>query len=148
MIEVIVQRATGQSGMPGDEDFERWIEAVFGDRQDHVSVTVRLVDADESRRLNRRYRDQDKATNVLSFPAHFPQQLALPDIGDIIICAPVVEHEARQQGKPSIHHWAHLAVHGVLHLLGFDHVTDEQAELMEIREKLILAQLGVADPYA
>jgi len=148
MIEIIIQRATGQPGLPGDSDFERWIKAVFGNHPENVSVTVRLVDSEESRLLNQRFRQQDKATNVLSFPADIPAGLDLPDIGDIIICAPLVEREARQQSKQTIDHWAHLTVHGVLHLLGYDHISDQQASVMEAKEKLILAQLGVGDPYA
>ena len=115
-----------------------------------VEVSVRVVDADEIRALNERYRQQDKPTNVLSFPAELPAapagQPAL--LGDIIICAPVVRSEAEQQGKTLQSHWAHLLVHGTLHLLGYDHLQDADAERMEGLEASILAAHGIANPYA
>jgi probable rRNA maturation factor len=106
------------------------------------------VDTDDGRSLNRDYRGKDYATNVLSFPAEFPPGMDLPLIGDLAICAPVVLREAAEQGKAARDHWAHMTIHGVLHLLGYDHLVEQEAELMEALETRILAGLGIADPYA
>jgi probable rRNA maturation factor len=106
-------------------------------------VTLRIVGPAESRALNRRYRKKDKPTNVLSFPYDDPGLL-----GDIVICAAVVNREAREQGKRREAHWAHMVVHGVLHLLGFDHIRPADAKVMERRERAILARLSFPDPYA
>jgi len=116
-------------------------------------ITVRVVGAEEGRALNRDYRGRDCPTNVLSFPfAEIPPEamaeIGGPYIGDLVICAPVVAREAAEQGKPAAAHWAHMVVHGVLHLAGHDHRDDSEAEAMEARERGILAGLGVADPYA
>jgi probable rRNA maturation factor len=118
-----------------------------------VAITVRIVDAEEGRALNRDFRGRDYATNVLSFP--FPElppeamaELGGPYIGDLAICAEVVTREAGEQGKPVDAHWAHLIVHGVLHLAGYDHQTDDEARRMETRECAILADLGFPDPYS
>ncbi len=112
-----------------------------------AEISLRLVGEDEMRELNGRYRDRDYATNVLSFPAELPDAVDLPLLGDIVICAPVVRREALAQGKALNAHWDHMLVHGVLHLLGYDHVEDGEAELMESLERRILARLGHADPY-
>lgn len=105
-------------------------------------VTVRIVGAAESRALNRRYRGKDRPTNVLSFPYGEPGVL-----GDLVVCAPVVNREAREQGKSPAAHWAHMVVHGVLHLRGFDHIRAPDAKVMETRERAILARLSFPDPY-
>jgi probable rRNA maturation factor len=107
------------------------------------AVTIRVVGAAESRRLNRRFRGKDKPTNVLSFPYDVPGAL-----GDVVICAPVVNREAREQGKAPAAHWAHMVVHGVLHLLGHDHIRAADAKMMEARERAILARLSYPDPYS
>ena len=115
-------------------------------------LTVRIVDAEEGQRLNREFRGKDYATNVLSFPAEMPEGLPkgvkFPLLGDLVICAPVVAREADEQGKALNAHYAHLTVHGVLHLLGWDHEDDKEADAMEQLEREILAELGIADPYA
>jgi probable rRNA maturation factor len=110
-------------------------------------VAIRIVDADEGQALNLQYRGRDYATNVLSFPADLPPGVNLPLIGDLVICAPVVAREAAEQGKKPTDHWAHMTVHGTLHLLGYDHMEDAEAEAMEALETRILAGLGIADPY-
>jgi probable rRNA maturation factor len=143
---VTVQIATRRSGVPHARSFARWANAAFaaaGVRraQDPAELTIRVVGAAESRRLNRTWRRKNKATNVLSFAADAPV------LGDLVICAPVVAREAREQGKPSAAHWAHMVVHGVLHLLGYDHENDRDAARMEARETKILAQLGMPNPY-
>ena len=109
---------------------------------------VRAVDEAEGRRLNHEFRGRDRATNVLSFPFEPPPGVALDHLGDLVICAPVVAREASAQGKPAAAHWAHMVVHGMLHLQGYDHETDEQAADMEGRETRILTALGFAAPYA
>ena len=119
---------------------------------DGEAVTILLTDDDSVRDLNARFRGKDYATNVLSFPADLPEGLPedfdFPQLGDLVICAPVVVREAAEQGKALGDHYAHLTIHGVLHLLGFDHVEEAEAEEMEALERQILASLGIADPYA
>jgi probable rRNA maturation factor len=117
-------------------------------RRRPAEVAIRIVGIDEGRALNRDYRHKDYPTNVLSFPAELPPGVDLPLIGDLAICAPVVEREAAEQHKRPRDHWAHLTVHGTLHLLGYDHLVDTEAEAMEALETRILAGLGIADPYA
>ena len=112
-----------------------------------TAFTIRIVDEAESQELNRRYRGKDKSTNVLSFP-YDGDMLDVPILGDIVICGPVVAMEAQQQGKEPRAHWAHLVVHGCLHLLGYDHVQESEAEVMEACERKILAGMGFPDPYA
>lgn len=140
-----------RAGLPSPEDFRRWVAAALsaGGDTGPAALAVRLVDKDEGRRLNRDYRGKDYPTNVLSFPFEPPPGLdePLPERGDLVICAPVVAQEAREQGKPEADHWAHLVVHGVLHLLGYDHEQAAEAERMEALERRILADLGIADPY-
>ena len=127
----------------------RWIRAALAAP---AQLAVRIVDEDEGRALNRDYRGKDYATNVLSFPAEVPEGLPkgvkFPLLGDLVICAPVVAREADEQGKALNAHYAHLTVHGVLHLLGWDHEDDKEADAMEQLEREILAELGIADPYA
>ena len=146
-IELDVQRATTFEPVPDDRDFARWVDAALQDRK-QAAVTVRIVGRDESRRLNRRYRGKDTATNVLSFPADLPPEIGLPLLGDLVICAPLVDAEAAAQQKPVDAHWAHLTIHGVLHLLGYDHQAPDQAAEMEALEISLLASVGIADPYA
>jgi probable rRNA maturation factor len=146
-IEVEVQYAVAAEDLPTPKDFESWIAAALAGRDD-AELTVRVVGRDESRDLNARYRDKDAPTNVLSFPADLPPGVELPLLGDIVICAPLVEREARAQGKAIRAHWAHLTVHGLLHLLGYDHQEEAEAAAMEALETRILAGLGYADPYA
>jgi probable rRNA maturation factor len=182
-LDVTIQIATRRSGVPHAHSLRKWAAAAFcgevdgsvrgkvaGRRSQAQSLTgpplsIRIVGAAESRRLNRTWRGKDKPTNVLSFPSaplprgsqstvRFAQalgdkrQATGEPLGDLAICAPVVAREAREQGKPSSAHWAHMVVHGVLHLLGYDHEIDRDAELMEAREVAILAHFGYANPYA
>jgi probable rRNA maturation factor len=139
-----------RKGVPAAASFRRWVEAALhgARRRKATELAIRIVDTDEGRTLNREYRGKDYATNVLSFPAELPPGLNLPLIGDLAICAPVVAREAAEQGKRPLDHWAHMTVHGVLHLLGYDHIEDAEAEAMEALETRILAGLGIADPYA
>lgn len=139
-----------RTGLPASASFRRWVEAALrgAKRRKPVELAIRIVDIDEGRTLNRDYRGKDYATNVLSFPVELPPGVALPLIGDLAMCAPVVAREAAEQGKSARDHWAHLTVHGVLHLLGHDHIEDTEAEAMEALEIRILAGLGISDPYA
>ncbi len=147
-LHVDIQTACSQP-VPAEEDIRRWIAAALHGRttQEQVEVSVRIVDSDEMARLNETYRGKTGATNVLSFPAGLPVELAIPLLGDIVICAPVVRAEAAQQGKTERAHWAHMAVHGTLHLLGYDHIEEEEAAIMEALESAILSELNYACPY-
>jgi probable rRNA maturation factor len=146
-IDVDVQNATAVEPLPENEQLVLWVTFALRGKSD-VELTLRLVDRDESRALNLRYRGQDKPTNVLSFPAGLPSGLDLPLLGDIVICAPLVGEEAEKQHKSSQSHWAHLVIHGVLHLLGHDHQDEKEAVEMEAIEVDLLASLGFSDPYA
>ncbi len=134
-------------GLPSEALFQRWLDQVLPKFQAESEVTIRLVDEAESHDLNLTYRGKDKPTNVLSFPFEAPPEIELPLLGDLIICRQVVEQEAIEQQKSAEEHWAHMVIHGCLHLLGYDHIEDDEAEEMETLETEILAELGYADPY-
>ena len=148
VVDVVVDLGAAE-GVPSAETFEHWALAALegAGGPSRRELCIRLVDAEESRWLNRTYRGKDKPTNVLSFPA----QLELPDgqqiLGDVVVCAAVVAREARQQGKATSEHFAHMVVHGVLHLLGYDHDDEARAAVMEGLEREVLTGLGIADPY-
>ncbi len=134
---------------PSPELIRTWVEEALQLRKDPSEMTVRIVDVEEIQQLNRDYRHKDKPTNVLSFPFEVPEGIDdLPLLGDVVICAQVVREEAEQQNKVVMDHWAHMVVHGALHLLGFDHIEDDEAEEMEGLEIEILARLGINNPYA
>ena len=134
--------------IPSERQFEQWARAALVQQsQEDAELFIRVVDSEESRALNAEYRDKDKPTNVLSFAMEAPEYIEPRVLGDLIICADIVEQEAQQQAKPCEAHWAHMVVHGVLHLLGFDHQTDEGAVAMESLEIEILQGLGYANPY-
>ncbi|PXV58216.1 probable rRNA maturation factor [Dyella jiangningensis] len=148
-LSLSVGYAASRKGVPTSASFRQWVEAALrgAKRRKATELSIRIVDAKEGRTLNRDYRDKDYATNVLSFPVELPPGVKLPLIGDLVICAPVVAREAAEQGKQARDHWAHMTVHGVLHLLGYDHIEDDEAEAMEALETRILAGLGIDDPY-
>ncbi|MBZ6072240.1 MULTISPECIES: rRNA maturation RNase YbeY [Aeromonas] len=137
-----------EQGLPSEADFQRWLDGTVLGFQPEAEVTVRLVDEAESQDLNLTYRGKDKPTNVLSFPFEAPPGIDLPLLGDLVICRQVVEREAIEQDKSLEAHWAHMVVHGCLHLLGYDHIEDDEAEEMEQLERDIMHELGYADPYA
>lgn len=147
MIDLDLQVATDVDGIPDEASLRRWVAAVLAGRREEAQLTVRITDAAEITELNRDYRGKDKPTNVLSFPFEAPPGVELPLLGDIVICAQVVAEEAQQQGKPLEAHWAHMLVHGTLHLLGYDHMTEAEAAEMEGLEIELLAGLGYANPY-
>lgn len=148
VIELDLQVACVAAELPAREAFEAWAAAALaGEDRDAAELTIRIVDAAESAELNRRYRHRSGPTNVLSFPFEAPPGIELPLLGDLVICAPVVAREAAAQGKPAAAHWAHMVVHGILHLLGYDHLEEEEAAGMEALETAILARIGYPDPY-
>jgi probable rRNA maturation factor len=136
-----VQRGVAARGLPHPATVRRWAGSAL---QRAAAVTVRFVDGREGRALNRRFRGRDYATNVLTFVYDDAVSLA----GDIVLCAPVVEREARAQRKELVAHYAHLVIHGMLHLQGYDHARDDDAGRMEAREIALLRDLGYGDPYA
>lgn len=146
-----LQSATNASDLPDEALFHQWVSTALNGHCDVAELSIRLVDEPESQTLNADYRGKDKPTNVLSFPFEAPP--GVPDtelgglLGDLVICVPVVHRESEQQRKPLSHHWAHMVVHGTLHLLGYDHIEDEDAEQMEQLERDILAALSIPDPY-
>jgi len=148
-LDLSVQYACNRDGVPSRVEFRRWLRAA---EPGAARITVRIVDEDEGRELNRDYRGKDYATNVLTFAYGEGEDMPLPEglplMGDLVLCRQVVEREAAEQGKALDAHYAHLSVHGMLHLQGFDHLEDAEAEDMEARERQILADLGYADPYA
>jgi probable rRNA maturation factor len=146
-VEVDVQYAVMADGLPSVSDIETWIGAVVRGRRENVQLTVRIVAEEEGTELNERWRQARGPTNVLSFPSEGLEAIAPDLLGDVVICAPVVESEAREQGKSLTAHWTHMVIHGTLHLLGFDHVDEDQAREMELLEAQILKELGYSDPY-
>lgn len=147
-LTVDIQSATADP-VPDEDDIRRWIAAALaaGGHAGDTEVSLRLVDNAEMIALNQRFRDKPQPTNVLSFPADLPPALQLPLLGDIVICAPVIAAEAAAQGKAASAHWAHMLVHGTLHLLGHDHMDAHEAKQMESIETRILAELGFPCPY-
>tara|TARA_R110001592_G_scaffold246427_1_gene508215 strand:- start:35092 stop:35568 length:477 start_codon:yes stop_codon:yes gene_type:complete len=133
--------------IPDENAIHQWVTAALSGYKDTVELSIRVVNEDESAELNQRYRSKHGPTNVLSFPADLPESLQLPLLGDLVICAPVVEREAQQQHKSPKAHWAHMLVHGSLHLIGYDHINDEDAENMERLETKILTGLNFPPPY-
>jgi probable rRNA maturation factor len=148
MAEIDVQIGTDAVNLPSIDQVNQWVDAVLRGERSQAQLAIRFVDEAEGAQLNAAFAGKDYATNVLSFPADVPLGLDFDVLGDIAICAPVVDREAREQGKSNTAHHAHLVVHGVLHLLGMDHQDDTQAQTMEAAEQAILAKLGFADPYA
>jgi len=149
MLELDLQIASQARQLPSAAQFRAWCEVALRQRTADSELTIRLVDEAEGRELNHSYRHKDYATNVLSFPADVPDELLdIPLLGDLVICVPVVEREAGEQGKSLEAHWAHLVIHGCLHLLGYDHIEEAEAEEMEALERTLLAELGHPDPYA
>lgn len=147
MLEVELQLASDSGAVPDEAQIRRWAEAALAGKREDAELVVRVVDEAESAELNGTYRGKDQPTNILSFPFEVPPDVPCSHLGDLVVCAPVVKREAAEQGKALDAHWAHMVVHGVLHLLGYDHVEDEAAEAMESEEIRIMQSLGYSDPY-
>ncbi|MFT6113101.1 MAG: putative rRNA maturation factor [Oleispira sp.] len=145
-VQIAVEK---EHDLPTEEQLTQWATAALVTRTeyDEPELTIRIVDETESQELNNDYRGKDKPTNVLSFPFEAPAHVPIPLLGDLIVCKQVVEREAIEQGKTLTAHWAHMIVHGCLHLLGYDHIEDEEAEEMEGIERVVMAELGFEDPY-
>jgi len=143
-----VEVNSSSTKIPSVENIELWIStALHSDELNQAEVSVYIVDEPESQELNSQYRGKNKSTNVLSFPADIPDEVGVPLLGDLVICAPVVEREAQEQGKSLEAHWAHMLIHGTLHLLGYDHIIDDEADVMEALETRLITQLHFPAPY-
>lgn len=144
-----VQFAVTEQGLPNKEQFQLWVNTALNAYDKQFSLCVRVASLEESQSLNSQYRGKDYPTNVLSFTFDMPDCIEQDtlELGDLVVCADVVAREAQEQNKQLFDHWAHMIVHGTLHLLGFDHINDDEAEEMEQLERDILAQLNIADPY-
>jgi probable rRNA maturation factor len=144
-----VEVNSSSTKIPSVEKIEHWIAtALHSDELNQAEVSVYIVDEPESQELNSQYRGKNKPTNVLSFPADIPDEVGVPLLGDLVVCAPVVEREAQEQGKSLDAHWAHMLIHGTLHLLGYDHINDDEADVMEALETRLITQLHFPAPYS
>ena len=141
------QRVVEYDWLPSDEQLSLWIHTAVKEQRPDAEVTIRITDQEESQQLNFDYRGKNKPTNVLSFPFEAPEHIQLPLLGDLVICAQVVEQEAKNQHKELESHWAHMVIHGCLHLLGYDHAEDHEAEQMEQLEVALMSELGYNNPY-
>ena len=145
-----LQLVSEHNHCPSSSQLSTWVDAAI-EKANNVApeseLTIRIVDQAESKELNKQYRDKDKPTNVLSFPFEAPPHIELNLLGDLVICAPIVAKEALEQQKSELSHWAHMVVHGTLHLQGYDHIDDKEAEEMENLEIEILNSLGFSNPY-
>ena len=146
-VAIEVQVAVTAAPVPDARELRAWAARALQQQAEAAELVIRVVDEAEITALNRTYRGKDGPTNVLSFPSELPAEVGSTLLGDIIICAPVVARECVLQDKSPEAHWAHLVIHGVLHLLGFDHQTEEEAARMEATEIRLLDELGFADPY-
>jgi len=145
--QIEIQAVFESEGQPDQQQIQLWVDTALDDYGQDTEIVVRIVDEQESAELNEQYRHKSGPTNILSFPVDVPEGIELDLLGDLVICAPVVEKEALEQDKLLAHHWAHIIVHGVLHLLGYDHIDDDEAELMENKEIAILNKLHINNPY-
>lgn len=146
-IELDLQIVTNITALPKESDFLKWINAALVGLRETAELCVRIVNIDEMITLNQNYRNKTGPTNVLSFPSTLPTEIEPNYLGDIILCAPVVLEEASKEHKPLLEHFAHLTLHGVLHLLGYDHIQEADALIMEALEIKILSELGISNPY-
>ncbi len=142
-----IQNPSGFNSLPENELILEWAQQALDEKHKEAKITIRIVDENEGQELNKAWRKKDSATNVLSFPIGEPIEQVPNLLGDIVICAPIVEREAKEQGKDIEAHWAHLIIHGILHLQGYDHESEEEANAMEIKEIRILENSGYANPY-
>jgi probable rRNA maturation factor len=142
-----IQLATSYADYPSEQQFQLWVDTVLQEDDQDSEIVIRLVDDQESAELNQQYRHKQGPTNILSFPFEAPDGFDTDLLGDLVICAPLISLEAQQQNKQLFDHWAHITIHGVLHLLGYDHIDDAEAEEMEALEIKILSRLNINNPY-
>lgn len=142
-----IQTIFKSRGQPDQELIQQWVNAALDGFNRDTEIVVRIVNEQEIAELNKQYRRKPGPTNILSFPVDVPDGIELNLLGDLVVCAPVLEKEALEQHKALVDHWAHIIVHGVLHLLGYDHFEDNEAELMESKEIIILSKLNIKNPY-
>lgn len=149
MIDLDIQKACEAPSPVSDETLQQWVKLALTPHRDQAALTLRLVDAREIQTLNKTYRKQNKTTNVLAFPSNLPDEIVLeyPFLGDVIICPTVLEEESLRLDTPLIAHWAHIVIHGVLHLIGYDHIQDHDANIMQALEAEKLETLGFDNPY-
>ncbi len=147
MNDIEIQAVFESDGQPDPQQIQLWVDTALADYDRNAEIVLRIVGEQESAELNEQYRHKSGPTNILSFPVDVPEGIELDLLGDLVICAPIVEKEALEQDKILAHHWAHIIVHGVLHLLGYDHIDDDEAELMENKEIAILHKLNINNPY-
>jgi probable rRNA maturation factor len=147
MNQIEIQAIFKSNNQPDQEHIQRWVDAALDGVNQDTEIVVRIVDEQESAKLNEQYRHKPGPTNILSFPVEVPEGIELNLLGDLVVCAPVLEKEALEQQKVLTEHWAHIIVHGVLHLLGYDHIDETEAELMESKEITILNTLNIKNPY-
>lgn len=147
-LTLTIENHSNNTELPTEAQFETWVNAALAHHKPQAEIGIRLVDKDESAELNLHYRNKTGATNVLSFASELPPALADNFLlGDLVICVPLVAEEAATANITTLAHWAHLTVHGCLHLAGYDHEQDDEAEIMENLETQLMQQLGFADPY-
>ncbi|NQZ20528.1 MAG: rRNA maturation RNase YbeY [Colwellia sp.] len=146
-IDLDIQHACAAENLPSTAELQCWVETALGHYNKDFELTIRIVAIAESQALNHQYREKNKPTNVLSFPFEVPEGIELNLLGDLVVCADVVAKEAQEQHKKLNHHWAHMVIHGCLHLLGFDHIDDNEATEMEALETRLLKELDISDPY-
>jgi probable rRNA maturation factor len=146
-IELDIQQACDAENLPSTAQLQSWVDTTLGHYKKDFELTIRIVEISESQALNLQYRKKDKPTNVLSFPFEVPEGIELNLLGDLVICADIVCDEAKIQSKELHNHWAHMVIHGCLHLLGYDHIDDNEAIEMEALETSILKELQISDPY-
>ena len=142
-----IQTVHQASNLPDEQQIQGWVEAALQNHPSDTEIVVRIVDEQESAELNQQYRHKSGPTNILSFPVDLPEGIVLDLLGDLVICAPVLEKEAIEQQKVLADHWAHIIIHGVLHLLGYDHIEEDDATIMQTLEIKLLAELGLDNPY-
>jgi probable rRNA maturation factor len=147
MNQLDLQIASTSNQLPSIEHFQQWVNTVLTTSENALEILIRLVDEIESAELNERYRHKKGATNILSFPFEPPAAVDSPLLGDLVICVPIIETEAQQQQKPLLDHWAHITLHGVLHLCGYNHIEEDEAEIMEAKEIGFLKTLHINNPY-
>jgi len=147
MNKLDIQIASQSIRLPSRQQLQTWVDLVLHQPSVHSSLGIRIIDEPEMVEFNQKYRNKQGSTNILSFPFEPPSEIANDYLGDLLICAPVVEREALAQQKQWEHHWAHIVIHGLLHLLGYDHIDHQEAEEMEQLEIKLLKQITIKNPY-